>query len=201
MQCNTREKQRVGSRLREQPGWQCGNAPSSRIDCGSACLASCQVHAHRIHALGVPPAAILICGANRARSSRVLLSMGSSKTIRKRTASRVAPDLAATLAPEDIRPGAYIAIARMSCEYPSFLWCDSSFLPADQPVRIEWFPPDAGTPLRVEAVCLPFVLVKSPTGDHQTLDARRVRLVRLSDAYGRRAWKRLKKKTTPHEAC
>jgi hypothetical protein len=104
-------------------------------------------------------------------------------------------DLATTLAPEDIRPGAYVAIARICLEYPSYFWCDGSpLLPADEPVRIAWLPPGGGTPLRVEAVCLPFVLVKSPDGEAQTLDVRCVRLLKLTDGYAKRAWKRLKKK-------
>ncbi len=77
-------------------------------------------------------------------------------------------DLATTLAPEDIRTGAYVAIARLCVEYPSFLWCDGvPSLAADEPVRIEWLPPSGGMPLRVEAVCLPFVLVRSPDGERR----------------------------------
>jgi hypothetical protein len=104
-------------------------------------------------------------------------------------------DLAATLAPEDIRPGAYVAIARICLEFPSYLWCDGPpSLAADEPVRIQWLPPGGGTPLRVEAVCLPFVLVKSPDGEAQTLDLRSVRLLQLTAGYAKRAWKRLKGK-------
>ena len=32
-------------------------------------------------------------------------------------------DLAMTLAPEDIRAGTHVAIARVGLEYPSFFWC------------------------------------------------------------------------------
>ncbi len=68
-------------------------------------------------------------------------------------------------------PGAYVAIARVSVEYPSFWWCDAGpLLQPSELVRIECLPPGGGTPLRVEAVCLPFVLVKSPSGESQTLD-------------------------------
>lgn len=110
--------------------------------------------------------------------------------------SNTAADLAMTLAPEDVVPGAYVAIARVWVEYPSFWWCEGGLpLQPSEPVRIECLPPSGGTPLRVEAVCLPFVLVRSPSGESQTLDVRSVRLVKLTSDYAKLAWKRLKKKT------
>ena len=56
-----------------------------------------------------------------------------------------------------------------------------------------WRPDDAGTPLKVKAICLPFVFVKAPNGEGRILDMRRCHLVRLSSDYARSVWKALKK--------
>ena len=76
------------------------------------------------------------------------------------------------------------------CELPSFLWvADASTLPLHEPVRMQFVPESAGMPLKVEAICLPFVLVKLPTRDRQSLDVRRYRLARLDPAYATACWK------------
>jgi hypothetical protein len=53
-----------------------------------------------------------------------------------------------------------------------------------RPLRVLWLPPafvGSGEPLKVEAVCLPWVLVKESGGAFRTLDTRRYRLARLSE--------------------
>jgi len=105
-----------------------------------------------------------------------------------------ADELAKTLAAEDIRRGDIVAILDVVYEYPSFLWCnDAQVLPPTEPVRIRWRSQHLKKPLKVKAICLPYVLVKTPKGRYGTLDMRQYRLVRLSDRYGQKAWKRFRK--------
>lgn len=110
--------------------------------------------------------------------------------------------LARALAPEDIRPGDYVALLHETYELPSFYWCaDAALLPVERPVRIRCVPREDQAPLRVKHVCLPFVLVKSPQGVCRTLDLRLRHLARLDSAYGRAAWKAYKKKPRQTATC
>ncbi len=102
-----------------------------------------------------------------------------------------------SVAPEDLRHGDFVSILSEVAEYPSFLWChDSQLLAPNEPVCVQWRPDDGGMPLKVKAICLPFVFAKTPTGHGRILDVRRCRLVRLSTGYARsvrRAFKKPKK--------
>lgn len=101
--------------------------------------------------------------------------------------------LAKSLAPEEVRRGQFVAILHVIDELPSFLWdADATLLPYDEPVRIRFVSPGGGVPLKVKSVCLPFVLVKAPTGDNYTLDLRRYRLARLNRSYAQATWKAFK---------
>ncbi len=98
------------------------------------------------------------------------------------------------VAPEDLRCGDFVSVLSEIGEYLSFLWChDSQLLAPNEPVRVQWRPDDAGMPLKVKAICLPFVFAKVPTGPGRLLDVRQCRLVRLSPGYARTVWKSLKK--------
>jgi hypothetical protein len=111
-----------------------------------------------------------------------------SKQRSKNTAANCT--LAQALAPEDIQPGDYVARLYVTCELPSFFWCaDALTLPLREPVRMQFVPTSEGVPLKVKSVCLPYVLVKSPSGHARTVDVRRYRLARLDRAYARSAWK------------
>jgi hypothetical protein len=100
---------------------------------------------------------------------------------------------ARSLAAEDLKRGDYVAILHEVVEWPSFFWdCDVQLLPPDQPVRIVCRGSEEGTPLKGKAICLPFVFVKKPCGQHRTLDIRQHKLVRLGEDYARRGWKQLK---------
>ena len=104
-------------------------------------------------------------------------------------------DLAKSLAAEDIHRGDVVAILDAVYEFPSFLWnSDPHLLSPQEPVRVRLSGQCAGKPLKVKAICLPYVLVKLPNGRHGTLDTRRHRLVRLSDGYAKMAWKQYRKK-------
>lgn len=94
--------------------------------------------------------------------------------------------LAATVAPEDLNCGDYIAALNVVYQFPSFLWCcDSSSLEPGAPVHVQFRAPGAGTPLKVKAICLPFVFVKLPNGSTQTMDVRQFQFVRLDPEYAK----------------
>jgi hypothetical protein len=98
--------------------------------------------------------------------------------------------LAKTLAGEDLRCGDVVAILDVILEFPSFLWReDTHVLPPHEPVCVRWRSAHGGEPLKVKAICLPYVLVKTPRGRCETLDLRQCRLVRLGRGYAKKAWK------------
>lgn len=70
-------------------------------------------------------------------------------------------------------------------EFPPQLWSDEAPGSQTEPVRMRCRPVDAGVPLKVEEICLPFVLATTPLGAPHTLDVRQVQLARLSRRYGR----------------
>lgn len=99
-------------------------------------------------------------------------------------------DISKPVAPEDLKTETYVAALSMLIEH---LPCEESPWKRPEPVRTVWLPTEnAGVPLRVVEVCLPFVLVEQPDGKHQTLDTRRYRLARLSERYAKKAVKRLR---------
>jgi hypothetical protein len=118
----------------------------------------------------------------------------SRQTQREEKTSRAASTLARTLAPEEIRPGDFVALLNVTYEVPSYFWdADATSLPRDEPVRIRCLPETGGVPLKVRGVCLPFVLVKAPRGERSTLDVRKCRLAKLDASYAADAWKAYKK--------
>jgi hypothetical protein len=125
-----------------------------------------------------------------------LLYMATSQgttTSTQTTAAVESATLAKCLAPEDIRPGDYVTPLSMLAEVPSYWWCaDDWSLPRDRPVCIRFITNCDGAPLRVKSICLPFVLVKQPSGQSLTLDLRKCQLARLDRKYARRAWKAYK---------
>lgn len=87
---------------------------------------------------------------------------------------------------EDLQLGDYVAVLRVVCEVPSFLWRDEGHnLAPDEPVRIRMLPEDSGQPLLVKQLCLPFVFVETPDGSCETLDLRRCELTRLAPEFGK----------------
>ena len=104
-----------------------------------------------------------------------------------------ASQMAASVAPEDIHCGDYIAVLNVIYEYPSFLWCcDAASVQPDEPVRIQLQQRGGGTPLKVKAICLPFVFVKTPNGKSFTYDIRQTQFVRLNADYAKEVWNELK---------
>ena len=113
----------------------------------------------------------------------------AQKSARKRSANTDSA-LAKPLAPEDVRCGDFVAVLHVICEVPSYFWSVESFrLPHDELVRLQHIPDDAGLPLKVKSICLPFVFAKSSAGEQKTLDLRKCRLARLDREYSKIAWK------------
>jgi hypothetical protein len=102
-----------------------------------------------------------------------------------------------SLAAEDLVCGDFVGILHEIVEWPSFFWSgDAQLLPPNELVRLQCRASDGGTPLKIKAICLPFVFVKTPTGQHRILDVRQHRLVRLSRDYADPVWKALAKRRT-----
>src|SRR5690606_16368329 len=99
--------------------------------------------------------------------------------------------VAATVAPEDLARGDFVAVLNETVEFQSFLWCDGLPGSSQGLVRVRFCAPEGGTPLKIKEICLPFVFVVSPCGAPHTLDVRRVQLVRLTKRYAKSVWKAL----------
>jgi hypothetical protein len=121
--------------------------------------------------------------------------MASSSQIETKTADSAAEaTLAKSLAPEEIRRGDFVTPLHVVAEMPSWFWfCETWTLPVDEPVRVRFMASNGGQPTKVMSICLPFVLVRTPTGERQALDIRRVQLARLNPRYAKRTWKAQKK--------
>lgn len=95
--------------------------------------------------------------------------------------------LAKPLAPEDVRPGDYVAVLDEEYQYPAIVWyCEPPMGREQEVIRVRIRPNETSGPLRVIDACLPFVFVKPPKGPGHTLDVRSVRLARLDRNYARR---------------
>lgn len=113
------------------------------------------------------------------------------KTIR---IDKDACQLAKCVAPEDLNCGEFVAALNVIREYPSFMWCcDGSDVQPHEPVRIQYQESGSGTPLKVKAICLPFVFVKFPNGKSQTIDVRLTQFVRLNADYASVVWDEMKR--------
>ncbi len=105
-----------------------------------------------------------------------------------------ASTLSASVAAEDLECGDYVAILSEVYEFPSFYWCsDAALLPPDEPVRMKFLSRTGGAPLKVKAICLPFVFVKTAKGGYETLDVRRQQLVRLDRKYAETVYKSVRR--------
>lgn len=99
--------------------------------------------------------------------------------------------IAATVAPEDLRRGDFVAILSAVVELPSYYWPGTMSCERDEVVRIRYLPTDDRTPLKIKEICLPFVFVKQSNGDYKTIDIRLASLVRLERGYAKAVWKAL----------
>jgi hypothetical protein len=65
-------------------------------------------------------------------------------------------------------------------------------LPPAELVRLKMIPSDAGLPLKVFGICLPFIYAKDTKGEIKTLDLRREQVVRLNCDCAEKVWSELK---------
>ena len=119
--------------------------------------------------------------------------------MKTQAASQLEPSAAMTIAGEDLACGDYIALLNETVDFPSFLWdaCGASLSPHEL-VRLRVVPSNAGYPLRVIAICLPFVYAKTPGGETTTIDTRRTQLVRLHRKCAKVIWKELRSVPKQH---
>ena len=113
--------------------------------------------------------------------------------MKTRVADQLEPSAAATVAGEDLACGDYVSVLNETVDLPSYLWdgCGAT-LPPHELVRLNVIPDEAGRPLKVIAICLPFVYATAPSGRVATLDPRRTRLVRLDPRCAKTVWKEMK---------
>jgi hypothetical protein len=95
------------------------------------------------------------------------------------------------LAPEDIRPGQFVALLNVTAEYLPWYYLEEPRFDTPRPMRLTWLPDDV-EPMRVSAVCLPYVLVRTVQRKHEVLDLRRHKLARVSSRFARAAFKSMK---------
>ena len=100
--------------------------------------------------------------------------------------------VAALVAPEDLCRGDFVAVLSEVVELPSFLWTETLSSGRDELIRVHRLPTEDRVPLKVEAICLPFIFVKLPSRQFQTIDVRLAKLVRLEKGYAQTVWKALK---------
>lgn len=100
------------------------------------------------------------------------------------TTSEPESTLTRPLAPEDVQCGQYVTIFEEIQELPSFLWSKCYCpLPPQELIHLRIKPSTAGTPLKVKALCLPFVHVQPQTGTSQILDLRKFPLALLKEGF------------------
>ena len=103
------------------------------------------------------------------------------------------PTLAQSVAPEDLQIGDFITVLSVVRELPPFLWSNCEFsLPPDELVRLKCVPEGAGLPMKVIAVCLPFVYVRCAGRTVQILDLRFAQVVRLDRKCAKEIWRHTK---------
>ena len=115
--------------------------------------------------------------------------------------SQLEPRAAMTTAGEDLACGDYVARLNETVDFPSFLWdaCGASLSPHEM-VRLKVIPSTAGHPLRVIAICLPFIYAKTPGRETVTIDTRRTQLVRLHRKCAKLIWKALRSGPKQHSS-
>ncbi|MEZ6190923.1 MAG: hypothetical protein R3C45_06475 [Phycisphaerales bacterium] len=91
------------------------------------------------------------------------------------------------IGPEDVRVGDYVTVTHTTYEFLMDRCADFS-QDEVKPRRVTLIPWNAGRPLQVLSVCLPFVLVRDISKATDTLDLRQHRIARLRKAYGRKAF-------------
>ncbi len=104
-------------------------------------------------------------------------------------------NVASRVAGEDLRRGDYVALLNETVRVPSYLWDGMGHsLASDKPVLLQFIPENSGEPFRVEAVCLPFVYVKTWCSKLVTIDTRCEEVVRIDRHCAKAVWKAKQKR-------
>jgi len=116
----------------------------------------------------------LFCTPVRREAGWLYAGCDVKLNMKTQTRSQLEPKAAALVAGEDLACGDYVALLNETVALPSFLWnaCGVSLCPHEF-VRLRMIPDGAGPPLKVIAVCLPFVYAKTPSKKTATIDVRR----------------------------
>ncbi len=97
------------------------------------------------------------------------------------------------IGPEDLRRGDFITVTHTTYEFIAD-FCAPAIEREIVPTRTTMIPCEAGQPMKVVAVCLPFALVRHTNRALGTLDLRRHRVARLNKGFGRKAFSASKKR-------
>lgn len=88
------------------------------------------------------------------------------------------------LAPEDIRPGMFVAVSAKLYEIFPYWLAGCTPGVSIEMIRFTGFVRTDGSPRRVLSVCLPFVMTECAKGEVEMLDIRRDTLVQLDEMFG-----------------
>ena len=86
-------------------------------------------------------------------------------------------------APEDIQVGDHIAVSQKRYQLLPDVVETSVTGREVEPLTVTLIPFNAGEPMKVVGLSLPFVMCKLPNGDREAIDTRRHALVRVGKAY------------------
>jgi len=138
----------------------------------------------------LPPPRLVRGGVNPASQRRRFLF---DLNMKAESPAGTETTVAATIYGEDVGCGDFVALLNVTWELPSYLWnsCDA-LLPSHELIRLKVIPSEAGQPLKVFAVCLPFIYARTARGEMKTIDLRRVQIVRLNCASAKLVWNELK---------
>lgn len=103
--------------------------------------------------------------------------------------------LARPASPEDLEKGQYVCVLNSVGEHLTCGMLEDSAWRGTTPIRVSWLPDasdDVG-PFKVIDVCLPYVLVTDAERKHRMLDVRRERLAVVSERFGRKMRKRMRR--------
>ncbi len=98
------------------------------------------------------------------------------------------------LRPDDIRVGDYVAVLNVSYEWAGFSCMDPTGNPG-QVQRATLIPNKTSPPVRIEAVCVPFLFVVDVKGKRHMVDMRRVKLARVSRRFGNTVFSSMSRKS------
>jgi hypothetical protein len=100
------------------------------------------------------------------------------------------------LAPEDVARGDYLAVLHDVYEIMPFGCFDEAPLRTERPpIRLAFIPREPRALLKVVSVCVPFVVVRNPAGEHSTLDLRLCAVGRVDRQHAERVWKVYRRKS------